>query len=155
MYSPRAQFTTSFDFLKEDRGGQKEWRPRGREEIPEESATNSNTYTFLSHMNQKFYIDDVYQLFKNLILGVPARILNSSQVCFFKHIQWVLVYREFVYRDPRNTGIFLMVTINLEYQDFPGFSRKNSNTGIFPGKSRYTRLTRLISEPENSIIRIF
>ena len=45
MYSPRAQFTTSFDFLKEDRGGQKEWRPRGREEIPaEESATNSNTY---------------------------------------------------------------------------------------------------------------
>ena len=45
MYSPRAQFTTSFDFLKEDRGGQKEWRPRGREEIPaEESATNSNAY---------------------------------------------------------------------------------------------------------------
>ena len=45
VYSPRAQFTTSFDFLKEDRGGQKEWRPRGREEIPaEESATNSNAY---------------------------------------------------------------------------------------------------------------
>ena len=35
-------------------------------------------------------------------------------------VQWVLVYGEFVYRDPRNTGIFLMVTINLEYRDFPG-----------------------------------
>ena len=35
-------------------------------------------------------------------------------------IQQVLEYREFDYRDPRNTGIFLMVTINLEYQDFPG-----------------------------------
>ena len=70
-------------------------------------------------------------------------------------LQGVLVYREFNYRDPRNTGIFLMVTINLEYRDFPGFSQKNLNTGIFPGKSRYTRLIRLISEPENSIIGIF
>ena len=39
---------------------------------------------------------------------------------FLDPIQGVLVYREFVYRDPRNTGIFLMNTINLEYRDFPG-----------------------------------
>ena len=47
------------------------------------------------------------------------------------YVQWVLVYREFDYRDPRNTGIFLMVTINLEYRDFPGFSRIFPD---FPGK---------------------
>ena len=62
---------------------------------------------------------------------------NSHQI-----VQQVLEYREFDYRDPCNTGIFLMVTINLEYWDFPGFSR-------------YLRLIRLISEPENSIIGIF
>ena len=66
---------------------------------------------------------------------------NSRQI-----VQQVLEYREFDYRDPCNTGIFLMVTINLEYQDFPGFSRKNLNTVIFLGKSRYTRLIRLISD---------
>ena len=80
------------------------------------------------------------------------KIKVKSQKNYLTHnnqffgIQQVLVYRKFDYRDPRNTGIFLMVTINLEYRDFPRFSRKNSNTVIFPGKSRYSRLIRLISD---------
>ena len=48
------------------------------------------------------------------------KISNNSLKKNYLGLQQVLVYREFDYRDPRNTGIFLMVTINLEYQDFSG-----------------------------------
>ena len=57
------------------------------------------------------------------------------------------------YRDSCNTGSFFMVIINFEYLDFP---RKNTITGIFLGKSRYSMLiSALCSEPENSNIGIF
>ena len=74
-------------------------------------------------------------------LSLPPSYMYRKSLSFSSYIgyrengfelgQQVLEYWEFDYRDPRNTGIFLMVTINLEYQDFPrkiqilGFFREN------------------------------
>ena len=86
--------------------------------------------------------DDPYlvDVLKNHYLMSPAsgpyRIDQNflrSPLVDVMYLQQVLEYREFDYRDPRNTGIFLMVTINLEYRDFlgkiriPCFFRVNPN----------------------------